>query len=990
MEQSTKRRIFLLVKLVATVAVVALILRAVLKKEDADELLGHLRTMDYRWFGLAVGVQLFQVFVGTLRFTRLLDGQGIKAPFRHLFGTMMIGRFFGAVTPAGLGMQGYKLYDIASRTGKNARSAATIGIELLTGQMGFAGVIVIGATIFGRRYVGDAGVLVIDAAFLGLIAVVTALLARPLLFQSLSRRILGGVPTKLQTLVDAVSAYHGKGFLLFQAIALSTVIHVCHNLVYVCAAHAFGLDLRVGEVFFVTSVQILATMVPITVNGVGVREATGARLYSIVGVPAGIALLVPFVGFVAEMVISLLGGLFLLARRSSYAPAIVVEDEGREDAVLAEIEKLEVELPRKGRGFVVGLNAGLLAGAIVGLAEGAVVLLSGRDAPDYGVLWYGVVIYGALLAVIGSGMGFSLAGLGRLIHRQKTDEPRAFGAFVGTLVATVGFGLGAFRIRRDVFHEELVWKSKQGLIVLACVAFIAVAAAMLLAATLRFLTERRPFKALLHVVGTPLFVVALVSGLVAFHRTHPVHAAGPSERQLPAASGRAGNVLFIVVDTLRADHLPVYGYGRGRTPNLDAFARDSVRFDRHFANASWTRPSFASILTGRYAGSHAVMSKADALADQLVTMPEAFAGAGYYTTGFVTNFNVAPFFNFQQGFDEYVYLEPDFVLGANDAQAKLLLAQTLRRVVERFQPARPGSAYQDAETVNRHVLRWLDRAPENAPFFLFAAYMDPHDPYFEHPYRGPGYARATHQEPRPDEADHLRRLYDGEITYWDEQFGRLVAELKRRGLYDQLTIVVTADHGEEFMDHGGFWHGTTLYDEQVRVPLLVKLPFASRGGEVVTEWSQSIDLMPSLLRANDVPPVEGVQGRNDLLDVGFLGATDVFAEESHEGNVLRSLRARRGSSEVKVITANAGNPRGLGEVEMFRVDQDPGELVNVASDDRDVATLVTRRLLHADETARQGRVVGRQIELATSRDECERMKALGYVQDCSNSADPGH
>ena len=119
--------------------------------------------------------------------------------------------------------------------------------------------------------------------------------------------------------------------------------------------------------------------------------------------------------------------------------------------------------------------------------------------------------------------------------------------------------------------------------------------------------------------------------------------------------------------------------------------------------------------------------------------------------------------------------------------------------------------------VNREVDGFLERN-QKGPWFLFVGYMDPHDPYYEHPYNGVGYSRAAHVKPEPSEADRLRKLYDGEITYWDENFGNLLASLKQKKLYDDLTIVITADHGEEFMEHGGFWHGTTLYDEQLHVP----------------------------------------------------------------------------------------------------------------------------------------------------------------------------
>ncbi|MEZ4286893.1 MAG: sulfatase-like hydrolase/transferase [Polyangiales bacterium] len=143
------------------------------------------------------------------------------------------------------------------------------------------------------------------------------------------------------------------------------------------------------------------------------------------------------------------------------------------------------------------------------------------------------------------------------------------------------------------------------------------------------------------------------------------------------------------------------------------------------------------------------------------------------------------------------------------------------------------------------------------------------------------YARAAHQKPEPNEAKTLRELYDGEITYWDSEFGKFIAELKSRNLYDDRTIVITADHGEEFYDHGGYWHGTTLYDEQVHVPLFVKLPNSKQGGTSINHWVQSIDIAPTIMSILKFGAPVGWQG-GDL----FTGTQQVFAEESHEGNVL--------------------------------------------------------------------------------------------------------
>jgi len=271
------------------------------------------------------------------------------------------------------------------------------------------------------------------------------------------------------------------------------------------------------------------------------------------------------------------------------------------------------------------------------------------------------------------------------------------------------------------------------------------------------------------------------------------------------------------------------------------------------------------------------------------------------------------------------------------------------------------------------LLGMLDQQPKT-PWFMFVGYMDPHDPYYPHPYDGTAYARAAHQEPDPNEAPALRKLYDGEITYWDEHFGKLIRELKRRGVYDELTIVITSDHGEEFHEHGGFWHGTTLYDEQVRVPLLLKLPGGELRGNVVRHWVQSIDLMPTLLKRAGVALPAGVQGR-EL----WSGNSEVFAEESHEGNVLRALRIDRGGAQLKLITANPGNPRRLAEREFYRVDQDPRELVNLAADEPALLEFSQKALDQYERNAAQGRASQQSVDIASDENAAARLRALGYA-----------
>jgi len=402
-------------------------------------------------------------------------------------------------------------------------------------------------------------------------------------------------------------------------------------------------------------------------------------------------------------------------------------------------------------------------------------------------------------------------------------------------------------------------------------------------------------------------------------------------------------------------------------------ARDGVVFERTYAQSSWTRPSIASIVTGLYSGSHSVMYKTDLLPAGVVTVAEAMKSAGYRTSGFVTNINVAPSFNFQQGFDEYRYLAPNFFFGATDSGSKLALYSGMRLIRERFLSKYKSVEhyYQDAHTVNGTSLPWLDGHKDQRSFVLIH-YMDPHDPYFEIPYNGKAVARVDTPNPAPERAEELRRLYASNIEYMDGFLGALFAQLKSEGIYDDTLIMLTADHGEEFHEHGGWWHGTTLYDEAVHVPLIVKLPGNRDAGRRESSLARLIDVAPTLLTAVGVAVPREVQGR-DLFGK-YQPITSIYAEEDHEGNVLASLRA----GDWKLIVANAGNPRGLAEVELYNVTVDPQEKSNVAASNSERVAAMRKDLAAMHEASRASAVSGTSGAL-NAEDE-ERLRALGYME----------
>jgi arylsulfatase A-like enzyme len=385
------------------------------------------------------------------------------------------------------------------------------------------------------------------------------------------------------------------------------------------------------------------------------------------------------------------------------------------------------------------------------------------------------------------------------------------------------------------------------------------------------------------------------------------------------------NVLIYLIDTLRADHLGLYGYPRPTSPRIDAFGADATVFLDAQAQTSWTRTAVASILTGLLPQSHGVRDRDDALAPPVATLAEILAVAGYRTAGFITNGNVEPAFGTGQGFELYDYL-----------------SESKERV----------EFHQLSDRLNEAAFAWLERwhatpEPDRAPFFLYLHATDPHAPYTPpEPFRrrfapkvAPerGYLDHVHavsagSEPAPPgTAEAWRQLYDGEIAFNDHQFGELIDRLKALDLYDSTLIVLIADHGEEFFEHGGWEHGKTLYAEQLRVPLVIRLPGGEGAGREVAELADQIDVLPTILDHLGLEPPAPVDGRSLLPFLrGDPAAVEPWAAEPSFAELR--LDAKEMQSAVaggwKLILDDSEFQRA-GPVELFHVADDPAETRNL-------------------------------------------------------------
>jgi arylsulfatase A-like enzyme len=368
------------------------------------------------------------------------------------------------------------------------------------------------------------------------------------------------------------------------------------------------------------------------------------------------------------------------------------------------------------------------------------------------------------------------------------------------------------------------------------------------------------------------------------------------------------NIIIYLVDTLRTDRLGCYGAAKPTSPALDAFARGATLFEHAVAQASWTRPSVTSILTGLTPLHHGVRTLDDRLSDDALTLPEQLRAAGYRTAGFSTNPNVSNETGLAQGFD-------DFLLDDRDVRSA---------------------------TVNDRVLRWLDGHQGTAPFFLYIHTLDPHAPY-EPPvemiqrfapdvWPGAGKQEEIRRtllargDERARRIAQLSALYDAEVATNDRSFGELLAALRQRNLFDSSLVVFVADHGEEFDEHGFLGHGNNLYAETLNVPLIVKWPHQTRG-ERAPLLAQQVDLLPTLLCAAGLTPPSSLPGA----DLYALAAR----QEEAAGRRAVSHLSYDGRDGVSLVEGDwkliLPLSRKLGDgPELYRRRTDPGEHENLA------------------------------------------------------------
>jgi arylsulfatase A-like enzyme len=426
------------------------------------------------------------------------------------------------------------------------------------------------------------------------------------------------------------------------------------------------------------------------------------------------------------------------------------------------------------------------------------------------------------------------------------------------------------------------------------------------------------------------------------------------------------NLLIITIDTLRADRLGCYGYSRDTSPTIDRLAEEGTMFTNVYGQRGLTWPSLTSIMTALYPKTHGVLNNQQPLDGKYITLAEILKNLGYRTGAFLANFYYAP----NRGFD----IKKGGEIGELD------------------------------KTVTRDAVEWLDGIdPENDKFFMWVHYKNPHDPY-EPPQPFRSYFDSTYTGPfngsRPvldsiyvnkinlSERDifHLNALYDAEIRSTDSYIARLLDRLEQKGLANNTLIVFSSDHGEELYERNHyFFHSCSMYDNVLRLPLIMKFPKVIAAGKVIKNQIESIDITPTILQFLKVPLRSEFEGRS-VLNLLFEqnGSDSWFPAFAERASAIFSIRTPQwkyiyNPDNYHTYCSRSDDDEGSGYLiaaeELYDIQTDPHERNNVVAQYPDVARDLRGQII---EWLSTNKVQHKQFELTKEAEE--RLRALGYIK----------
>jgi len=455
----------------------------------------------------------------------------------------------------------------------------------------------------------------------------------------------------------------------------------------------------------------------------------------------------------------------------------------------------------------------------------------------------------------------------------------------------------------------------------------------------------------------------------------------------PPAPERGMNVLIISIDTLRRDHLGCYGYELVKTPNLNRFAASATKFENAYCSSPWTLPSMASVITGRYPAVCGV-DELHRLRPGIPALAEVLRARGYRNEAYVTNFFMYPEYGYADGFDLYLMNgDRPWLYPFRETLLCEWTSAGLRALDHKLGRARDDTRYNGDETVA--ALRRLGKG--RRPFFLWCHFMDPHNPYAPPPGYVPEYPgiapaeayelleelqaagwRAGGWPITESRAPLFEMLYDGEIAYVDEQFGRIIDALREEGLDRNTMVFVLNDHGEEFYDHGSYGHGHTFYPELIDMVLLARVPGQKFPAAARGRYITHVDVMPTVLDALGIKPPAELDGRSILKGNPASGDDGRAFSEALQGGADGKAVLRDGW--LLIVDGETD------ERELYNLTEDPGARENLAARGLAIEEELSLEIArHVDAAQEEVRSLGRAATIAVSEERKARLRGLGYI-----------
>ena len=429
------------------------------------------------------------------------------------------------------------------------------------------------------------------------------------------------------------------------------------------------------------------------------------------------------------------------------------------------------------------------------------------------------------------------------------------------------------------------------------------------------------------------------------------------------------NIVLITIDTLRADHLSCYGYKRKTSPQIDKIAEKGILFKNAIAPSSWTVPSMVSLFTSVYPINHEVIHgfvisqtvyKQEVFSNKLTTLAEILKKHGYTTFGVASNLHLSEKFGFARGFDYFKCLP--------------------------FLPAL---------SVNNTIYSWKDKIEQSHKFFLWAHYFDPHDPYHSNPpwvnrYTPKALTKKLNLSKKPitelskliptfkkypKALSNLIALYDSEINYTDSYIGKLIQKFE---LDKNTLIIITSDHGEEFLEHGYLGHARNLYQETIHIPLIIKLPNSSKK-ETFNKQVNLTDIMPTILHMLNIDPPKQTLGKSfwkkrrplSWFKEMLLGK-DTLAHNFSELDRNAILKAIMTPEWKYIYNYQDKNDQ------LYNLASDPLELYNLANKKTKQRNKLKKQLFKWVSHSEKYPTKSQPFKLSPK--EKEKLKGLGYIQ----------